>query len=358
MNQKPKQTNTFSDSPPCIRGGVRGGVNRAMIFLLMLVLGVGAVSAQSSSPKNPFEVKVGVESAFVRAIPSDSGKLSASVFQDQILLVVSRNLDGTWFEVRRPGRMTNLGWIFHDMIDNTFNPEDLPLGDLTTGIVGPNPLVTAPAYGVYLLVGSALRDRPTSQGKRITDIPPLVTVPVIERNYDGSWLHVNYFGYDGWISGDNIRTPPFLLDIPASPHYPAPPTAAVVVIPVELQQAQIDNLRAFINPRRTLAYNLEAFWWSVFRGEIMPCNAPPELTYYPYGDEDVRELPELERYIPRLGEAIDDLNASQSPLLNCGVVTPQTVNDSRNSAINARIIFDATLDSLKSVETDIVQIRR
>src|SRR5689334_21318951 len=115
----------------------------ALFLILTILLGVGAVSAQS--PKNPFEVKVGVESAFVRATPSDSGKLSASVFQDQILLVVSRNLDGTWFEVRRPGRMTNLGWIFHDMIDDTFNPEDLPLGDLVTGVTGPNPLTTAPS---------------------------------------------------------------------------------------------------------------------------------------------------------------------------------------------------------------------
>jgi hypothetical protein len=326
------------------------------IAALILIIGSNLVSAQT--PKNPFLVKVDVESAFVRAAPALDAKLTASVFQDNPLLVVSRNLDGTWFEVRRPGRMTNLGWIFNEVLDGDFQPETLPLGDLVTGVIGPKPLTAAPTFAVYLVQGAALRDRPSVQGKDIFDVPPLVTLPVLERNYDGSWLHVNYFGYDGWISDVNFRPIPNLLDIPASPYYPAPRAISVVIIPVELQQAQIDRLRAYINPRREFAAGLETFWWAVFRGEIMPCDAPPELTYYPYGDEDVRELPELQRYTPRLVTAIDDLNASREPLLTCGVVSPETVGNARDNAINARIIFDAALGSLKLLEKDVVQTRR
>jgi hypothetical protein len=325
-----------------------------MVFMLATM--AGTVSAQPT--KNPFLVKVDVESAFAHAAPSRDAELTASVFQDDPLLVVSRNLDGTWFEVRRPGRMTNLGWIFNEVLKGNFRPEDLPLGDIVTGANGPKPLTAAPAFAVYLVQGAALRDRPSVQGRDIIDLPAVITVPVLERNYDGSWLHVNYFGYDGWISDVNFRPIPNLLDIPASPLYPAPRAITVVIIPVELQQAQIDRLRAYINPRRALAANLETFWWSVFRGEIMPCDAPPELTYYPYGDEDVRELPELQRYTPRLVTAIDFINTARAPLLTCGVIAPQTVGDSRDAAINARIIFDATLDSLKTLETDVVQTRR
>ena len=42
-----------------------------------------------------------------------------------------------------------------------------------------------------------------------------MTVPVLERNYDGSWLHVYYLGYDGWIDAISVRPIPNLLDIPA-----------------------------------------------------------------------------------------------------------------------------------------------
>lgn len=325
-----------------------------------LMLGLLTVSAFSVTAQqdNPFLVTVDVESAFARAAPAFEAEPTASVFQDSRLLVVSRNLDGLWFEVRRPGRMTNLGWIFNEMLDWDFPPEQLPLGDLTTGVTGPKPLTEAPEFAIFLAAGPALRDAPTSRGKRIIDIPPLLTVPVLERNYDGSWLHVNYFGYDGWISAANVRELPNVLEIPASPYYPAPPTLPIVIIPVELQQAQIDRLRDFITPRREYAAGLESFWWGVFRGEIMPCDAPPEFTYYPYSDDDVRQLPEVQRYAPRVATAIDYMNTARAPLLTCGVVSPVTVTDARDSAINARIIFDATLYSLQTLQDNVVQIRR
>ena len=70
---------------------------------------------------------------------------------------------------------------------------------------------------------------------------------------------------------------------------------------------------------------------------------------------DVRELPELQRYTPRLATAIDYLNKAIDPLTICGVLSPDLVGDARDDAINARIIFNATLDQLDNLEENIIR---
>src|SRR5262249_7105081 len=145
-----------------------------------LCLSVGALSARADD--NPFSVAVRVPSAFVRALPDFDAEEVASVFEHDRLTVVSRNADGTWFEVRRPGRLTNLGWIFNEVLEWDFHPEELPLGDGTTGLIGPNSIPEGTDYAAFLLVGPALREGPTRRDHRIMDVPPLVTVPVLGRN--------------------------------------------------------------------------------------------------------------------------------------------------------------------------------
>jgi hypothetical protein len=326
----------------------------AVLFLLL------ASGAAARAGDNPFRVVVAPESVFARALPDFNAEAVASLFKNDPLLVISRNLDGTWFEVRRPGRMTNLGWVFSKMItvDDSFRPELLPLGDLTTGVIGPAPLSKAPTFGVYLLEGLTLHEGPSLKSKRIIDLPPLVTVPVLERNQNATMLHINYLGYDGWIAGFAARKPDNIMDAPQAKGLPPLETIEVVIIPVEIQQAQIDRLRNFMSDRRDNAEALEHFWWSVFRGEIMPCNPPPEVPRYPYSEEDVRELPELQRYTPRLATAVDFLNKSIAPLHQCGVVSPETVGNARDYAINARVIFESSLESLAVLERDVVQARR
>jgi hypothetical protein len=124
---------------------------------------------------------------------------------------------------------------------------------------------------------------------------------------------------------------------------------------VEIQQAQVDRLRAFTILHRDLAFVLEGFWWDVFRGAVKPCEPPAAVTEYDYADQDVRELPELQRYTPRLATAIDYLNAAIDPLTICGVLSPDLVGDARDDAINARIIFNATLDQLDNLEENIIR---
>ncbi len=327
-----------------------------LIYVLILFVFSGVAFAQENS--SDFNVRVRAESANVRGAPSVESQPVASVFRGDLLQVVSRNLDGSWFEVRRLGRLTNLGWIFGKVIEWDFQVEDLPLGDFVTGVIGPTPLTYRPEFGVTTLQGASLRDRPSRSGTFIRNIPPLITIPVLERNQDGTWLHINYLGFDGWISGAAVRRVPYVLEIPEAAGLPPLETLRVVVIPVEIQQAQIDRLREFILARRELAYNLEIFWWAVFRGEVMPCDAPEAVAKYPYTAQDVRELPELQRYAPRLGTAVDYLNDALVPFENCGVTPPQMVIEARDGAINARVIFNATLDLVDLLEEDVVQARR
>jgi hypothetical protein len=330
--------------------------------LLIAVLTVWAwIAAPLNAQTDDFIGVVRVESAFARVLPDFEAEPSASVFDDERLEVVGRNLDGSWFEVRRVGRFNNLGWMFSGTLTWDFAPELLPLRDFTTGMRGPNPLMSAPLYAIYLNEAPNLRVQPLRRSPIVPnsiEIPPLVTIPVIARNQDGSWLFVNYLGYQGWIVAYAGRPIPNVLDILPAPDLPPLENVPRIVIPPEIQQAQIDRVRLFINERRALAVNLEGFWWRVFRGEVMPCDAPPDLAYYPYGDADVQQLPELQRFAPRLRDAIDYMMEARTPLLTCGVIAPGIVIDARDGAINARVIFDATLDALLDLERNIVQARR
>jgi hypothetical protein len=337
-----------------------------LLLILIALICMLPLHAQDATPTPPpgldefssgdnFLTRVRVDSLHVHRLPAEDSERVASLFKGEIVQVVSRSLDASWFEVRRLGRMTNLGWVDNTLIEWDFAPELPPLGDITVGVMGPKPLTSAPAYGVFLEEAPILRDLPLRIGNHITVIPALIVVPVLGRNADGTWLQVNYFGYEGWIHRGAIRERRDidLMSLPVPFGTPPPDTIPVVVIPVEIQQAQIDRLRAFAVERRTLASGLEAFWWGVYRGEIMPCNIPPEVAGYPYTDADVRELPELARYVPRLTEAVQYLQAARAPLERCGIVAPAVTVDARNSAINARVIFDATLETLANLEDTI-----
>lgn len=321
------------------------------LFALVAFSGLMGVSAASD-----FIATVDVDSAFARALPVRDAEATASLFKNERLEAISRNLDGTWFEMRRPGRVNSLGWVFGEVLEWDFQPELLPLGDLTTGVVGPSPLTYTPDYAVFMNESPTLRTQPLRNSRRVpgVTIPFSVTLPVLARNQDGSWLFVNYLGYQGWVVAFAGRELPDVLEIPQAVNLPPLENVPTEIIPVELQQAQVDRLRAFINERREYAAGLESFWWRVFRGEVMPCNPPPELVDYPYTENDVRELPELQRYAPRLVTAVDYMQTSQGLLTECGVVSPVDVVTARDSAINARIIFDATLEALQVLEEDVI----
>ncbi len=328
-------------------------MNRLLLFFLIAVLLVPySAGAQDN---DDFTAVVQVNSAFAHSEPSLESDRIASVFEDQELEVVGRSIDGTWFEIRRLGRLTSLGWLPVEFLDFEFFPEDLPLTNFTVGLEGPEVLTADPGFALYLLSGAMLRNTPLRTGARVGpgSVPRFAVVPVLERNQDGTWLRVFYKGYTGWVSAFTGREIPDVMSIPVAANLPTPESAGVVIIPPEIQIAQIQRLRDFIAPRRTLADNLAGFWLMVYRGEIMPCNPPESITAYQYAASDVRELPELQRHAPQLGNAVDYLNDSLDPLQNCGVVGSLAVINARAAAINSRLLFDSILEQLASLETTI-----
>ncbi|MBN1565507.1 MAG: SH3 domain-containing protein [Anaerolineae bacterium] len=335
---------------------------RKIIFGLVLILLIAfpagnILHAQDNDPggdpDEDFTATLNVNSAFTRELPTRESEWMASIFEDERLEVVGRNIDGTWFEVRRPGRLTTIGWMKAEYLDFEFDPAQLPLTDLVTGLEGPTALESDPGFAVFLHYGVVLRYAPLRTSPAITSIPLNSTVPILARNQDGTWLQVNYRGYVGWMIAFVGSDIPDLMTIPEASDLPPLQTVGADIIPPEVQRAHIAQLRAFIEPYRDLAESLDSFWLAVDRGEIMPCDPPDDIAEYQYTRADVRELPELDRYAPQLNEAVAYLNNSVDPLQNCGVVQITAIRRARSAAINARILFDATLERLDTLEATI-----
>ncbi|MBZ0297827.1 MAG: hypothetical protein K8L99_35050 [Anaerolineae bacterium] len=333
---------------------------RRIILLILSVLiaswGTLTVTAQETpQPAPAYRGVVDFESVIVRVLPLPDAEPAASVFQNNSLEVVGRSLDGTWFEVRRPGRLNNLGWIFHEMLEYDFLPENLPLTDLTTGQTGSTALSEDPGFAVYVNENVLLRTRPYYQGDRITTIEASSILPVLTRDPAGEWFKVNYLGNIGWIAGFATRGIPNVDDVPVEPGLPPLQSANVVIIAPEIQLAQVERLRGYIVPLRDYADGMATFWLMVSRGEILPCNSPAFLDQYQYGNQDIQQLPELQRYAPRANQGITYLNDSIAPLQECGLIDRRATLAARNDAINARIIFDATLGALKNLEDEVIR---
>jgi hypothetical protein len=323
-------------------------MRRTLLVLgcLWLMLVGGMVSAQRSE----FRAQVQFESVYVRALPSPDAEPVASVFQDNLLDVIGRNLDGTWFEVRRPGRMSNLGWILAKMVSYDFSPELLPMTDFTTGQTGQTALSADPGFAAYIIDNVSMRSRPSVRtGERVGVIPLDSVVPIVARNQDASWLYVNYLGDEGWISGYNARSTGDTSLIPEAPNLDPLEVIAVTIIPPEVQLAQLNQLRAYVTASRDLALALQGFWAQVYQGQIMPCEQPAFVQAYQYTSQDVQQLPELKRYVPRLETAIEALNGAIEPLTICGLFDPNVLLRARNDAINAQVIFSANLDVLDNL---------
>lgn len=293
-------------------------------------------------------VEVFVPSAFIRAEPLENGERISSVFEGDSLIAVGRNFDGTWFLVRRPWEMEAAGWIADDVVSETFEPYEVPITS-SIGIEG-DILVEETGISVLILANANLREEPFQDSAEIADIPHSVTIPVVGRNQDGTWVLVNYNGFVGWVSrtvtqsSGNIFDAPLGLDLP-------PLEFEVVIVPPEMQIAQVERIRDYVTGEIALAESISNYWQLLFRGEILPCTPPPFTTYVRRTPQDIRELPELERLLPRMDEAITNINLSIAPLQDCGAIEPDTITEARNNAVNARIILENTLLQLDNIES-------
>jgi hypothetical protein len=321
------------------------------IFVLCLSI-TGGAAAQETKPERLW-LNVPFESINIRAKPTTEAESVAGAFKGERLEAIGRNADGTWFEVSRPFRHKSIGWVNRKFVKYKFDPSRLPLTDSTTGVIGAEPIADI-GLAVTTQVEVLLRRIPTGNGAKIGIVPFNATVPVIGRNIDGTWLRVNYLGTTGWIAGFNAVSSNDLLAAPVASDVP-PPAIDVVIIPPEIQLAQLNRLRDYINQYRAFSDGLATFWEMVSKGEIMPCNPPPFIAEFQVSQKDLRELPELGRYAPRANTGIQYVNKSLEFLSHCGVFTPEDLSSAKAAAINARVIFDATLDRLDDLEKNVIK---
>jgi hypothetical protein len=285
-------------------------------------------------------LQVVVDSAFIRAAPDSESDAVASVFANDSLVAVGRNIDGEWLEVRRPGRTTGGGWIARRLTVFTFEVSQLPLTDLITGIIGQEPVIDT-GFSVLTISEGVLRTNPDRHAAQIDLIPVNLTLPVIERTPDNQWLKINFRGAVGWLAEFETRTSADLNAIPISPEYAGNAQyAAFEIIPLEVQIAQIDGLLTYLIPLSDVTANVVNYWSMMSEGETLEC-LPPEggYGYYPATPRDVTELPELRQQRRLLTRAVDDINAAIQAMKRCGVYTQSEIREAYAHAINAQAIF-------------------
>lgn len=327
-------------------------------LLIILFLATFSLTIQAQEPEstpdmpidsNDFVLNVFVDSAFIRELPTRDSEPVGSVFEGDSLVAVGRNIDGTWFQVRKPFQNAAVGWISRTLVSYTFSVGDLPLTDLTTGLVGGEPVFNT-GVSVFILTEAALRAEPDLDAERIGIVPIMVTIPVVERTADSNWLRVNYLGTTGWIAEFLTSTEDNLADVPVLPAAQVD-TISLEIIPIEVQIGQAVRFQEYLLPIRDVADEVANFWGTLSTGEIIPCNPPAGgFTTYPYTQRDLVELPELRRHVRRIPRAINDLNASIDTMQRCGVYLPEEISGAYAQAINARVIIDAAIEGMQGVE--------
>jgi hypothetical protein len=321
-------------------------MRKLFLCILSLLLLTSALHAQDTT----FVLQVVADSAFIRTAPDVESQEIASVFENDNLVAVGRNIDGTWLEVRRPGRKDTVGWIHRDVALFTFEVAKLPITDLTTGLTGANAVVDS-GVSVLTIGEIVLRMEPDRESGEITILPVNLTLPVVERTPDRLWLKVNYRGTVGWIAEFLTSTTADIQSVAISPEFIASNITGFAIVAPEVQIAQIDRMLAWIAEMDGIAGQVSPYWTLLSSGETMECVPPAgNYQYYPYTPQDVSELPELRRQVRILEQAIDDLNASIEVMKRCGVYLDRDIRSAYADVINAQTIFDVVEEQMNNLK--------
>lgn len=331
-----------------------------LLCALLLLLTASLSLAQEATPPvendaEPLTVSVFVDSAFLRALPTQEAEPSSSVFENDVLQVIGRNADGTWFQVKRFNRDEAAGWISRRVVSFMFEVAELPITDFETGLTGETPVFDS-GVAAFILTEASLRAAPSRDAERVGVVPILTTIPIVERSPDSLWLFVNYNGQTGWVAEFLTNISGDVNDLPVAAIFGIEyDVINLPIIPVEVQIAQVNRMRDFILPKQEVSAGLAGFWAVVRVGENAPCNPPPgDYPIFPRTQQDIYELPEIRRYTRQLDTAINDLNESIAMMQRCGVYTAEEIGQAYSRAVNATNIFEVTLDTLQNLEENVI----
>lgn len=315
--------------------------------LLCLLIGLFLISGLSAQP---YVLQVIVESAFIRAAPAFDAEAIASVFENDSLIAVGRNIDGEWLEVRRPAYQNKVGWINREVISVTFDIGLLPITDLTTGLVGTQSVIDT-GYSVMTISAVPLFTTPDRFSQEIETIPVFRTVPVIGRTPNLQWFQVNYRGNVGWIQQFLTMSGRDFSEIPISPEY-AEVTRyqAFGNVSKEVQLAQIERFLNYVRPLKETADHVSNYWQLMTIGETLECKPlEPTYTYYATTPNDIREFPELRHQERLVKLGVDDLNTSITAMRPCGIRLQNEIRVAYAKALNAAGIFEMLIKRMEEL---------
>lgn len=323
-------------------------MRRLLVWFMAVCIVPFVANAQSS-----FVLQVTAASAFLRAAPALDAPAVASVFENDSLVAIGRNVDGEWLQVARAGNLAKTGWINRKLVALTFEIAQLPLTDATTGVTGSAPVMDT-GIAVLMIGEGTLRSAPGRNQPAVVVVPADLTLPVIERTPDAQWLKINFRGTVGWVVEFVTRTTADLNAVPISPEYAGDERfTALEIIPPEVQIAQIDRLLAFVQPVNETAAGVAAYWRMMARGETMACAAPPDVPYFVNSPRDLAELPELRRQERVLKRAVDDLNDAIEPMRRCGIYLPKEISSAYADAMSAQSILTALIQRMETLRRKI-----
>lgn len=133
--------------------------------------------------------------------------------------MVARNDVGNWIYIDQPNGLA--GWVNVNYLYTTFRTRDLPVFEAAPAFQPAQPQVINESPFVNVSVW----DRPDRRGNVIAFIPPRGSVPLLGRNYDGSWGQVLLpDGRVGWVERTTVgATVPIRSVDPVDGSVTAPP---------------------------------------------------------------------------------------------------------------------------------------
>lgn len=329
---------------------------KKLLLIALLAFMASAIHAQgnSASPSTDiqagdFVLRVVVDSLNIRALPTTESDRVGSLFEGDNVYAVGRNIDGTWFEIQRPSKQTNAGWVSREYFSFTFDTTQLPITDLTVGMIGETTIVDT-GISALVLTEAALRVEPFLTANVIDNMKILRVIPVLERTPDNLWVKVNYLGQVGWVAEYLLRIPAGVNSVPVAEEFLNSGLVPVRIIPPEVQRAHAQRFIDYATPIYATAQEIATFWSQLTEGLTIPCN-PPVVNFSTFAvtQDDLFELPELRGANRLIPTAISDLNASVEVMRRCGVFTPTEIRGAYADAINASAILGNGIGTMEFV---------
>lgn len=157
---------------------------------------VTATPSATNAPVTGITALVNTATLNVRSAPTLSGIILTKITRGQVYGVIGKSPDSAWVKLNINGQQ---GWASVGYLVVSNLPA-VPVVD--TAPVGVNPSDTL----VRTYARLNFRNAPATDAAVLEILPAGVTLKVIGRNADSSWLKVSHSGREGWVARAFVQT--------------------------------------------------------------------------------------------------------------------------------------------------------